>query len=210
VRGAKPFRKARWSQELTVVLERRTIHVHEMSDTEVLVLNGSPGSGKSTLANAIAEQLRQMDMAHAVVDVDELGRIYPELGNSLGWDNLRAIWPNYAAIPNLKVIVPVCIDNAQDLKALRNATPCKDLTICELVADPVTLRDRVTSREPNEYWRSKLRSLVDKHISKIPAEQFGDFRVRTDDKSINDAVQNILERLGWKAARSKPLISETF
>ena len=177
-----------------------------MKDTEVLVLNGSPGSGKSTLANAIAEQLRQMDMAHAVVDVDELGRIYPELGNSLSWDNLRAIWPNYAAIPNLKVIVPVCIDSTQDLEALRNATPCKEFTICELVADPVTLRERVTKREPNEYWRSKLRSLVDRHISKMSAEQFGDFRVRTDDKSIGDAAQNILERLGWKAARSKPLI----
>ena len=78
-----------------------------MNETEILVLNGSPGSGKSTLANAIAEYLRRMDVAHAVIDVDEIGRIYPELGSSFGWKNLRALWPNYAAISNLKVILPV-------------------------------------------------------------------------------------------------------
>jgi tRNA uridine 5-carbamoylmethylation protein Kti12 len=168
-----------------------------MSDTEVLVLNGSPGSGKSTLANAIAEYLRQMDIAHAVIDVDEVGRIYPERGGSFAWDNLRAIWPNYTAISNLKLILPVCIDSKEDLEALRNATSCKQITICELVANESTLKDRVTRREPNEYWQDKLRNLVDKHISKNFAYKFGDFRVRTDDKSVDDAAQEILERLGW-------------
>lgn len=171
-----------------------------MNDTEVLVLNGSPGSGKTTLANAIAELLRRMDVAHAVIDVDELGRIYPELDISLGWNNLRAMWANYVTVPNLKVILSVCIDSKQDLDALRNATPCKDFTICELVANDSILKARVTSREPNEYWRSKLRALVDKHISKDFADRFGDFRVRTDEKSIDDAAQEILERLGWKVA----------
>jgi energy-coupling factor transporter ATP-binding protein EcfA2 len=173
-----------------------------MNETEILVLNGSPGSGKSTLANAIAEYLRRMDVAHAVIDVDEIGRIYPELGSSFGWKNLRALWPNYAAISNLKVILPVCIDSKKDLEALRNATPCKEITICELVASASTLKDRVTRREPNEYWQNKLRNLVDKHIGKDSAVKFGDFRVKTDDKSIEDAAQEILERLGWNTIKS--------
>ena len=173
-----------------------------MNDTEMLVLNGSPGSGKSTLANAIAEHLRRIDIAHAVIDVDEVGRIYPELGSSFGWNNLRAMWPNYSAIPNLKVILPVCIDSKEDLEALRNATPCKEITICELVANESTLKDRVTRREPNEYWQNKLRNLVDKNISKDSSARFGDFQVKTDDKSIDDAAQEILERLEWKAIKS--------
>src|SRR5271165_5365101 len=173
-----------------------------MNDTEVLVLNGSPGSGKSTLANAIAEHLRQMDIAHAVIDLDEVGRIYPELGSPFVWNNLRAMWPNYAAISNLKVILPVCIDSKEDLEALRNATPYKEITICELVADVSTLKDRVTRREPNEYWQNKLRNLVDKHISKDSADKYGDFRVRTDDKLIEEAAQEILEYIGWKAIRN--------
>jgi predicted kinase len=168
------------------------------NDIEVLVLNGSPGSGKSTLANAIAEQLRQMAISHAVIDVDELGRIFPELGSSLGLANLRAIWPNYAGASILKVILPVCIDSKHDLEALRNAAPSKEFTICELVANESTLKDRVTKREPNEYWQRKLRTLVDKHISKDLSDKFADFRVRTDDKSIDDAAREILEYLGWK------------
>src|ERR1700722_12771758 len=135
-----------------------------MNDIEVLVLNGSPGSGKSTLANAIAEQLRQLNIAHAVIDIDELGRVYPELGSSLAWTNLGSMWPNYAAISNLKVILPICIDSEKDLEALRNAAPCKEITICELVANDSILKDRVTKREPNEYWQRKLRNLVDRHI----------------------------------------------
>ncbi len=172
------------------------------NDIEVLVLNGSPGAGKSTLANSIAEQLRQMDQAHAVIDVDELGRIFPELGSSLGWANLRAIWPNYAAVANLKVILPVCIDTKQDLEALRIAAPSNEFVICELVANESTLKARVTNREPNEYWQSKLRTLVDKHICKDLSDRFADFRVRTDDKSIDDAVREILQYLGWTAAKS--------
>jgi len=92
---------------------------HEMNHTEVLVLNGSPGSGKTTLANAIGERLREIDTPHAVIDVDELARVHPEIGSSLGWKNLRAIWPNYTALPNLKVILPVCIDTKRDLDELR-------------------------------------------------------------------------------------------
>jgi hypothetical protein len=168
-----------------------------MNGIEVLVLNGSPGSGKSTIANAIAIHLMQMDIAHAVIDVDELGRIYPELGTAFSRNNLRAMWPNYAAIPNLKVILPVCIVSKQDLEELRDGAPCKGFTICELVADESTLKDRVTRREPDEYWQAKLRDLVDKHLNKDSADRFGEFRVRTDDKSIDDAAKAILERLGW-------------
>lgn len=168
-----------------------------MNHTEVLVLNGSPGSGKTTLANAIAERLREMDTPHAVIDVDELARIYPEIGSSMGWKNLRALWSNYAALPNLKVILPVCIDSQRDLEELRNAAPSEKFRICELVADESVLKDRVTKREPNEYWQNKLRNLVEKHLNKGTTDKFNDFRVRTDDKSIDEAAQEILNRLGW-------------
>jgi adenylylsulfate kinase-like enzyme len=168
-----------------------------MNGIEVLVLNGSPGSGKSTIANAIAIHLMQMDIAHAVIDVDELGRIHPELGTAFSRNNLRAMWPNYAAIPNLKVILPVCIVSKQDLKEIRDAVPCKGFTICELVADESTLKDRVTRREPDGYWQTRLRELVDEHIHKDSADRFSDFRVRTDDKSIDDAAKAVLELLGW-------------
>jgi adenylylsulfate kinase-like enzyme len=48
-----------------------------MPTAEVLLLHGSPGSGKSIQAGAVAEQLREADQAHAVIDLDELNIIYP-------------------------------------------------------------------------------------------------------------------------------------
>jgi GTPase SAR1 family protein len=168
-----------------------------MNHTEVLVLNGSPGSGKTTLANAIAERLREMDIPHAVIDVDELARVYPEVGGSIGWRNLRAVWPNYAALPNLKVIIPVCIDSTRDLEELQNATPSSSFTVCELVADELVLKDRVTRREPNEYWQTKLRNLVERYLEKDSTAKLGDFRVRTDNGSVDEAAREILNRLGW-------------
>ena len=171
----------------------------QVTDAEVLVLNGSPGSGKTTLANAIAEQLRQMDVPHAVIDVDELGRVHPEIDSAICWRNLSAIWPNYSAFPNLKAILPVCIDRRHDWEALRSAVSAKRFTICELVAGESVLKQRVTSREPNEYWQSKLRKLVDRHLGKHAADKFGDFRVRTDDKSIDETAREILQRLNWRS-----------
>jgi predicted kinase len=174
-----------------------------MNNTDVLVLNGSPGSGKSTLANAIDERLRTIGLAHAVIDVDELCRVAPEPDRSLKWRNLRAMWPNYSAIPNLKVILPVCIDSKKDLEELRNAAPSEKFTICQLVADESILKDRVTRREPNEYWQRLLISLVDRYLAKDPDDRFGDFRVRTDDKTIEDAAQEIIGRLGWSNHRNR-------
>lgn len=173
-----------------------------MNDTELLVLNGSPGSGKSSVANAIAEHLRQSGIAHALIEFDELGRVYPEPAIPVGWANLRAMWPNYLAIPNLKVILPVCIGSNQELEDLQNAAPCKKCTIVDLVAEELVLKARVTNREPNEYWRVKLRGLVDKHVGKNFAVKLGDFRIRTDDKSIEDTAREIIGYLGWKVSGS--------
>ena len=180
-----------------------------MNSTEVLVLNGSPGSGKTTLANAIAERLRELSVFHAVIDLDELARVgpepdgSPEFDISLKWRNLCAMWPNYSALLNLKVIIPVCIDSQRDLEELHKAAPARKLTICELVAGELVLKERVTTREPNEYWRSRLRSLVDRHLGKDPTDKVGDFRVRTDDKSIDEAVQQILNHLGWQSVEPR-------
>jgi len=56
---------------------------------EVLALHGSPGSGKSTLARALSEALRAADLAHGVIDLDELSLVHPYLGRSFPRDTLR-------------------------------------------------------------------------------------------------------------------------
>jgi len=168
-----------------------------MNTSEVLILHGPPGSGKSTLANAIAERLREAGVAHAVIDVDELSRTYPEQDRAFQWDNLRSIWPRYTAIPNLKAILPVLIDAEEDLERLRQAVPAARFTICELTAPSAVLKERVTAREPNEYWQGKLRDLVDKYDQRSAGQNFGDFQASTQSGSVGKVADSILQKIGW-------------
>jgi predicted kinase len=129
--------------------------------TEVLVLHGSPGSGKTTLSMAVSEILRSDGVPHAVIDLDDISIIHPSPGRSFARDNLRAIWPNYAAVPGIKVIIPSVLADEQERELLLAAVPGARLTVCELTAPEPVLKERVTARERNEYWRETLRSFVD-------------------------------------------------
>jgi tRNA uridine 5-carbamoylmethylation protein Kti12 len=168
-----------------------------MHRADILVLHGPPGSGKTTIGNAMADILRRSGVPHLVLDVDELERIYPEDDPSIKWRILASIWPNYHRLGEIKVILPVLIDTAEDLRQLRAAVPARSVTICELSAGEASLRARVTAREPNEFWQSKLRGLVDKYRERDAGQQFGDFRVRTEERSVESVAQEILEHLDW-------------
>jgi energy-coupling factor transporter ATP-binding protein EcfA2 len=130
---------------------------------EVVALHGSPGSGKTTLSRAISELLRTADTPNAAIDLDDLSMIYPDPRRSFARDNLQAIWPNYAAVPQLKVLIPSVIAAEQERELLHAAASGARLVVCELTAPGSVLKDRVTSREPNEHWRTTLRDLVDLH-----------------------------------------------
>jgi len=168
-----------------------------LNNAEVLILHGSPGSGKSTLSGAIAEQLRQADIAHAVIDLDELNIIYPNQERAFSRNNLKAIWPNYTTVPNLKVIIPTVIADTADYHALRDAMPTDTFIICELTAPRSVLEDRVTAREPNEYWQQRLIKWVDVFHQRDASQKYGDFQVTTHDKSIEDTAKEIIQKAGW-------------
>lgn len=162
---------------------------------EALVINGSPGAGKNTIANAIAEKLRLADQQHTVIDVDELGRLYPENHDEIMWQNLTVVVQNYMVLENIKLILPVCLDSQDALDKLKAAVPANKLTICELTAPVEVLESRVTAREPNAYWQEKLRKLV-RVYNNMP-EKFADFQVNTEKLSPEQVAQQILSKLAW-------------
>jgi predicted kinase len=168
-----------------------------VNDVHVLVLHGSPGSGKSTLSRAIAELLRSADVANAVIDLDELSLIHPHPGRSFARDNLRAVWPNFVAVPHLKVVLPMVVADEEELGQLRAVVPCSAFVVCELTAPAAVLKDRVTAREPNEFWQGRLQNFVDLYHRRTDLARIRDFQVTTHGRSVDDAAQEVIEKAGW-------------
>jgi predicted kinase len=164
---------------------------------DVLFLHGSPGSGKSTLAGAVANRLRTAGTPNAVIDLDDLSLVYPPPRRSFARENLTAIWPNYAAIPGLRVVIPGVIADEQELVDLRECVPGSRFLVCELTAPKAVLTERVIAREPDDYWRERLVAFVELFNGRDDLERIRDFQVSTHDKSIDDTATEVIEKAGW-------------
>lgn len=171
-----------------------------MTAVDVLVLHGSPGSGKTTLTRAIAEDLRASGASHGVIELDQLGLIHPYPAGWFAVSNLRAIWPNYVAVPNVKMIIDTVIADEDALRQLRDAMPGSRIIVCELTAPIDVLKARVTEREPNEFWRTALRDFVDLHHRRTDLDRIRHFLVCTDQKPIADTAREVIEKAGWRSS----------
>lgn len=172
-----------------------------MAGAEVLVLHGSPGAGKSTLGEAVAERLRQADIPNALIDLDALSIVHPHPGRSFSRDNLRAIWPNYMAVPNVKVVLPLVVVDGVDLAELKEITGVDRFLVCELTAPRAVLEARVSQREPNDFWRSRLLQWIDVYHRRDDLDSIRDFSVATDGPSVIESADEIIDRCGWGAAK---------
>jgi predicted kinase len=165
---------------------------------DVLVLHGSPGSGKSTLARALSEALREADVAHGVIDMDELGLVHPFPGRWFPRENLRAIWPNYvASVPDIKLIVPMVFNDEEEVDLLRGVLPGARLMICETTAPIEVLKQRVTEREPTDEWAAGLRAWVDVYHARSDHDRIRHFQVVTHPASVEQCTRELLELTGW-------------
>ena len=168
-----------------------------MARAEVLALHGSPGSGTSTLSRVMASQLRAADVPHAVVDLDDLSMVYPEQPRPFARENLRAMWPNFAAIQGLRLIVPTVLADEQEVYDLQAVVPGCRLIVCELTAPEQILKQRVTAREPTPYWQQRLCDFVDLFHSRDDLARIRDFQVSTHNRSEEEAALDVAQRAGW-------------
>jgi hypothetical protein len=61
--------------------------------------------------------------------------------------------------------------------------------------------DRVRAREPDGFWRTRLREFVDLYHRRTDLPRIRDFQVNTDCCSVDEAARQVVEKAGWDSAR---------
>jgi DNA polymerase III delta prime subunit len=117
---------------------------------DVLLITGPAGVGKSTAAYELSRLLERRDIAHALIDSDELDRIYPPPSN-LAWvteESLSAVWGVLTrhGAPRL-VLVGVYLDLPHEREWISRAVPEANMTCIRLLGSEPTLRQRIRQRE---------------------------------------------------------------
>jgi Mrp family chromosome partitioning ATPase len=121
--------------------------------SEVLLITGAAGVGKSSVSWEVSEELKRRGLAHAVIDTDELDRVWPlELHDTrrrrLNIANLTAWWEQYRELGISRlVLVGVFVKLTDAIDWIGVAIPDADIRAVRLVASPRELGRRVEQRE---------------------------------------------------------------
>jgi hypothetical protein len=170
---------------------------------DVLVICGVADVGKSTVAWEIGSQLQVADVRHAMIDTDELDRVYPQpepLSElvALGVRNLTAIWQSFAALGHSRLILSgVMLNLDADLAWISESIGNAVYTVVRLHASDETLRQRVEAREIGSGRAEQTkRSLA--QAKALREQATGQtVAVQTDGRSPVEIAREVLEITGW-------------
>jgi hypothetical protein len=126
---------------------------------QLLLVTGPAGVGKSTLGWEMSAQLAAAQVAHAVIETDELDRVFPrpnadELDRiqpgttDVSSINLAAIWSTYRALGHTRLIMSgVMMHLDFDKRWILSAIPEAQITVVRMLAAEPILLARLAQRE---------------------------------------------------------------
>ena len=170
---------------------------------EILLITGAAGVGKSTASWEISEELKRRGLAHALIDTDELDRVWPRPSDEmrqrqLDVGNLASWWSRYEelGIPRL-VLAGVFLDLDAAVGWITEAIPRGEIRAVRLVVSADELRARVERREIGSAGAAQLsRSL--KQRAFIEAHPRPDETViDTGNLSVTEVAVRMCDLMGW-------------
>ena len=148
------------------------------------------------MAFEVSYRLQARGTDHALIDTDELDRIYPVPPDlsQVTEQTLRAMWGAFSEQGSRRLIlVGVYLDRPSELEWIARAIPNARFTLVRLLASHATLRERVMRREIGsgadaQLERTRLQATAMRECeSSVHA-------VETDGRSVTETAELILER----------------
>ncbi len=169
-----------------------------------ILISGPVGSGKTTVAMEASAQLEAAGIAHAVVDTDELDRIFPAPPDdphktALTQRNLAAVWENLRAAGAQRLILSMVAASLDyELPHLRRAVPGANIKVVRLRASEKVLLERLRSREVGSGFEHHARRAIEqaRAMARVTTEE-GVLVVETTGRSAVDIAGEVLTRAGW-------------
>lgn len=170
--------------------------------TELVLICGPAGVGKTASAIEVSERLQREGVAHALIDTDELDRIFPvpqDLAR-VTERNLAFMWQGFheRGIRRL-ILVGVWLDRPSELSWIRRAIPGARLTIIRLVASEATLVDRIRRREIGSGFEGQVERTREQLLGLERDAPTDAAILPTDGASIGEIAQAVIDRSGWLA-----------
>ncbi|HEV2505106.1 MAG TPA: AAA family ATPase [Mesorhizobium sp.] len=176
---------------------------------QLLLITGPAGVGKSTLCWELSAELAAAQIAHAVVETDELDRVFPrptreELDRlwpgtiDVSSINLAAIWSTYQALGHTRLIMSgVMLHLAFDRRWIMAAIPDAEVTVVRLTVSEPALLARLAQREIGQGAEAQAERSLRQARRMADENTDGLIVVPTDGRTPVDLARAVLEKVGW-------------
>ena len=174
--------------------------MRESTPTHVLFLGGRSGVGKTTVALEVSCLLAVADVAHALIEGDNLDQAHPapwREGIDLAERNLAAMWRNYRETGHSRLIYTNTVSVLQIAPLSAALGGDVRVTGVLLTADDATAASRLARREIGGGLAEALGRSASAATTLEAEAPEGVHRVPTDGRDVADIAAGLIALTGW-------------
>jgi adenylylsulfate kinase len=178
------------------------VAVEAVQSAASLLITGTVGVGKTTIAETVGALLADRGVPHAVVDLDQLRRCWPQpagdrFNYAMELRNLRSVSANYRAAGAQRLVLAGVIEHRSHLQDYEQAVD-STVSIVRLHADPIVLAERLRDRHRNDpvglAWHLARASELTAALNQAGV---ADAEVNTTGRSSLEVAADVLAAVGW-------------